>query len=147
MKVTMLLADSAQAVGGKLYVLGGGWSMTGPKPSPSALAMKFEVPWDRANERFHVAIELLDADGDPVTVDGNDASDPVRLEAQLETGRPAGLKPGTPLDAVMALNFGPLPLRPDSRFQWRLSVNGEYDEDWTLSFGTRPEPRSNPPGD
>ena len=32
MKVTMLLADSAQAIEGKLYILGGGWSITGPDP-------------------------------------------------------------------------------------------------------------------
>ena len=29
-KVTMMLADAAQAVEGKLYILGGGWSVTGP---------------------------------------------------------------------------------------------------------------------
>ena len=32
MKVTILLADAAQAVEGKLFVLGGGWSVTGPEP-------------------------------------------------------------------------------------------------------------------
>ena len=44
----MMLADSAQAVAGKLYILGGGWSMTGPAATPSALAIKFEVPWEAA---------------------------------------------------------------------------------------------------
>ena len=39
MKVTILLADAAQAAEGKLYVLGGGWSITGPDPSPMALAI------------------------------------------------------------------------------------------------------------
>jgi hypothetical protein len=33
-KVTMLLADAAQAVDGKLYILGGGWTITGPDPIP-----------------------------------------------------------------------------------------------------------------
>ena len=32
----MLLCDAAQVADGKLYVLGGGWSMTGPDPVPSA---------------------------------------------------------------------------------------------------------------
>jgi hypothetical protein len=27
MKLTMLLADAAEAVNGKLYILGGGWSI------------------------------------------------------------------------------------------------------------------------
>ena len=33
----MLLADAAQQLGGKLYILGGGWSVTGPQPAPSAI--------------------------------------------------------------------------------------------------------------
>jgi hypothetical protein len=31
MKVTMMRADAVQAVAGKLYILGGGWSVTGPE--------------------------------------------------------------------------------------------------------------------
>jgi hypothetical protein len=38
----------------------------------------------------------------------------------------------------MALNFAPLPIPPGGRFEWRLSINGETDEDWRLSFSTRP---------
>src|SRR3989304_5729195 len=49
MKVTMLLADAAQAIGGKLYILGGGWSVTGPHPTAAAIAPQIEGPWDEAN--------------------------------------------------------------------------------------------------
>ena len=34
----MLLCDAAQVSDGKLFILGGGWSMTGPDPVPSAVA-------------------------------------------------------------------------------------------------------------
>ena len=44
-----MLADAAQAVEGKLYILGGGWSVTGPEPSASAIAAYIQVPWDRTN--------------------------------------------------------------------------------------------------
>ncbi len=44
-KVTMLLCDAAQVSDGKLYILGGGWSMTGPDPVPSAVALKIDVYW------------------------------------------------------------------------------------------------------
>jgi hypothetical protein len=47
-KVTMLLADAAQVSEGKLNVLGGGWSVTGPNPTPSAIAIYIQVPWDQA---------------------------------------------------------------------------------------------------
>lgn len=135
----MLLADSAQEVGGKLYILGGGWSITGPQPSPSALAVKFEVPWDRANHRYRVTLELVDADGEPVMIEGPDGETaPLRLEAQLEAGRPAGLKPGTPLDAALAINFAPLPVEPDRRYEWRLTIDGKHDNAWSVGFTTRP---------
>ena len=44
----MMLADSAQVSEGKLFILGGGWSVTGP-PAPSAIALHVEVPWDQTN--------------------------------------------------------------------------------------------------
>ena len=137
MRVTLLLADAAQEVGGKLYILGGGWSITTPG-TPSAIALKFEVPWDRANQRHQIQLELVTADGEPVLVPGPEGDDvPLRIEGALEVGRPPGLKPGTPIDAAMAINLGPLPLEPDHRYQWRLSVDGEHDEDWILGFTTR----------
>ena len=81
MKVTMLLADSAQAVGGKLYILGGGWSITGPMPSPSAIALKIEVPWDLAARRHNILLELVDADGQPIRLPTPQGEQPVRAEA------------------------------------------------------------------
>lgn len=120
-KITMLLADSAQAVSGKLYILGGGWSVTGPAPTPSAIAIKFEVPWEAANRRHSVRIELLDSDGQPVLVPGPDSLQPMLIETELEVGRPPGMAPGTPLDSPLAINIGPLPLRP-GRYEWRCTV-------------------------
>ena len=64
----MLLADAAQAVGGKLYVLGGGWSVIGPGPATMAIAMKIDVPWDQTNLRHHWILDLVDEDGQPAAV-------------------------------------------------------------------------------
>jgi hypothetical protein len=138
MQVTMLLADSAQAVGGKLYVLGGGWSIAGPGPTPMALAIKIEVPWDRGNIQHHLVIELLDADGQPVEapMPPEGAPGPIRVDSMFEAGRPPGLKAGTPLDVVLAINFAPFPLKPGNRYEWRLSIDG-YDTDWSTSFSIR----------
>ena len=68
MKVTILLADSAQAINGKLYILGGGWSIADPGPVLMAIAMKIEVPWDQANVRHRFKLSLLTGDGQPVKV-------------------------------------------------------------------------------
>lgn len=138
MKVTMLLADSAQAVDGKLYILGGGWSLTGPEAIPSAIAVKIEIPWDEANKKHALKLVLVDADGRPVKVPTPTGEVPVELGTDFEVGRPPGLKPGTALDFVFAVNIGPLPLAPDGRYVWRLSIDERTDQDWELVFSTRP---------
>ncbi len=134
----MLLADAAQAAEGKLNVLGGGWSITGPGPVPSAIAMLIEVPWDRANMRYPWQIELVDSDGDPVLITGPMGDQPVKVDGELEVGRPPGVTPGTPLALPLAINLGPLPLPPGGRFEWRLTIGEESHEHWRLPFSTRP---------
>ena len=62
----MLLCDAAQVSDGKLYILGGGWSMTGPDPVPSAVALKIDVDWNEAGSPHHWELFLVDADGQPV---------------------------------------------------------------------------------
>lgn len=118
MKITMLLADAAQQVGGKLYILGGGWSTTGSPTAPMAVAIKIEVPWDRTNVSHDWRLALVDADGRPVQTSDDRA---VEVSGQLEVGRPAGLPDGTPLDAPLVVTFGSMPLSP-GRYEWRLEI-------------------------
>jgi len=54
---------------GKLYILGGGWSVTGPDPTPSAVAIKVMVDWHEFNSSHHWELFLEDADGQPVCFD------------------------------------------------------------------------------
>ena len=131
-----MLADSAQAVNGKLYILGGGWSVTGPAPATMALAVKIEVPWDEANMKHRFVLELLDADGRPFIAPGREG--PLQVDGQFEVGRPAGVAPGTPIDFVFAVNIAAIQLVPSSRYTWRLSVDDNSHDDWYVSFATRP---------
>ena len=135
MSATLLLADAAQAVDGKLYVLGGGWSVTGPQPTPMAIALKIDVPWDQTNTRHSWRLELVDADGGPVEL--GDEPSPVQIEQEFEIGRPPGVKPGTPLDFVVAISIQPLPLETGKQYAWQLTIDGEGQNDWHLPFSTR----------
>lgn len=120
-EATMLLCDSAQSIGGKLYILGGGWSilrMIEPRAG-MALAVKLAIPWSRANERLPIEAVLITDQGEGVEQDGQ----PVRAEGELEVGRPPGLRPGTPLDATFALNFQGLELAAGG-YVWELRVMG-----------------------
>jgi hypothetical protein len=136
MKVTLLLADAAQVANGKLYLLGGGWSVTGPDPTSFAIALKIDVPWDQANRRHDFKIQLLDADGHPVVPQIAGIAAPVEVAGQFEVGRPVGVTPGTPLDTLLAINLGPIPL-PPARYVWRLSIDEEWREDWQVAFSVR----------
>jgi hypothetical protein len=139
MKVTMMLADSAQVAEGKLYVMGGGWTVTGPEPSPFALAGIVEVPWHLTDEEHVLRFELIDLDGSPVMVPTPDGDAPFFIEAKFEVGRPPGTRPGATLSMPFAFNNGPLQLPPGSDLECRYTINGEPREDWRLAFSTRPE--------
>jgi hypothetical protein len=136
----MLLADSAQVADGKLYILGGGWSLTGPDPSPSAVAIKLEVGWNETGVDHHWELFLEDADGQPVMIPTPEGTQPVEIRGDLSVGQPEGIIEGTPIDVPMAINLGPLPLNPGTRFTWRLLVDGEVLPGGQISFSTRPAP-------
>jgi hypothetical protein len=140
MKVTMLLADAAQAVEGKLYVLGGGWSIIGPDPSPMAFAIKIEMLWTEANITHQLRLALYDEDGQPVKIPTSTGEQPIEIKSHFEVGRPPGLRPGTPLDMPLAINLGPLPLQAGSRYVWRCFINEELVEEVGFSTRVRPTP-------
>jgi uncharacterized protein DUF6941 len=135
----MILADYAVVSDGKLTIVGGGWSQTGPEPSAFGIGLLIQVPWDQANTRHVFSVELLDADGAEVVLQTEeDEEQPVAFGGEFEVGRPPGLKPGTPLDFPVAVNSTPLPLEP-GRYEWRLTIDDESREFWTLPFTVRVE--------
>jgi hypothetical protein len=138
MKVMLMLCDSAQVADGKLYILGGGWSMTGPDPVPSAIALKIDVGWHEAETAHHWELYLEDADGQPVMVETPEGEHAVEVRGEFTVGRPPGIPEGSPIDVALAVNLGPLPLVPGTRYTWRMSIDGESQDDWMLGFTTRP---------
>jgi hypothetical protein len=100
----LLLADHAEAVNGKLYVMGAGWTNVSrpPRPAPDAMpithfgvGVSVLVPWTQTNNRHHLIVRIESEDGEPVLG---------RVEADLEVGRPPGLRHGSDQRAVLALN-------------------------------------------
>jgi hypothetical protein len=138
LNATIMLADYAQVAEGKLNLIGAGWSVTGPDPSPFALAGIFEVPWHMTNQQHQFRFELIDVDGNAIVVDTPEGERDVSFEGAFEVGRPPGLRVGGTQRVPFALNGGALPLEPGMHYEWRLSVNGQTREDWRLPFTTRP---------
>ena len=53
---------------------------------------------------------------------------------------PPGIPEGSPIDVALAVNLGPIPLEPGTRFAWRLMIDGESLPGASLAFTTRPRP-------
>src|ERR1700691_4865325 len=126
----MLLADSAQVADGNLYILGGGWSVAGPDPTPSAVAIKVMVDWHEFNSSHHWELFLEDADGQPVRFDTPDGPQPIEVRGDFSAVAPDGVP--------IAVNFGPIPLQEGSRFTWRMVIDGDSLPGATVAFTTRP---------
>lgn len=136
MKLILLLADWAEVLNGKLYVMGGGWTETGPAPSPSALAAIIEVDWDETNIEHTARFTLVDGDDQAVMVPTPTGHAPLFIEAKLNVGRPAQAKPGSSFNVPVALNIGPVQLQPGKIHVWQCHINGTMSG--AATFTTRP---------
>jgi hypothetical protein len=97
----ILLADHAEVVNGKLYVMGGGWEyLTINQPLPvihqCAIAVAFSVPWNETNQRHNVTIEIVDPEGNV----------PLHFEGDIEVGRPPGIPLGHAQRVPLAISVG-----------------------------------------
>ena len=116
----LLVADSADAVNGKLYFLGGGWDrlkvpqLPGPPAVPFAVAVGIDVPWNLTNHKLRFSIDVIDADGGEVAQ---------LAGGELEVGRPPGLRPGTPQRFQITVPAQPQFALP-GRYVIRCSVDG-----------------------
>lgn len=132
MKSTILLCDGAQEANGKLYILGGGWSIVHSTPVTMALAVRISVPWEEANRRHVFVATLLTEDGFSPTLllppAGTEQQQTIEARGEFEVGRPVGLKSGTSLDTALAITFANVPLRPGG-YVWKFSINAEPMED------------------
>ena len=83
MKATMMLADHAQAVGGKLYLCGG---LVHYRSRPHPLRDRNRHQGSRGTRRTRstaCGLELLDADGQPVLMPTPQGLQPLWIEGTL----------------------------------------------------------------
>lgn len=104
----MLLCDFAEALNGKLYITGGGWNrVIKVQPISCSVAIMLSIPWNKANEKHRLRLSLQTEDGAVVPdAEGKD----VAITGEFETGRPAGVKPGSDLKNPIAIRLNGLDL-------------------------------------
>ncbi len=123
MEAMLLLCDYAEAVNGKLYIMGGGWTICPPGPRLMAVAVRVSVPWDQTNVRHRLDLFLQDAGGSPVKL--GDPPQPVVKTGDFEVGRPAGVPAGTEMEFTAVFGFVSLPVEPDTGYRWQLEIDGK----------------------
>lgn len=93
----IILADHAEVINGKLYTMGGGWETLTvnalPAPQHFAIAVSFMVPWNETNQRHNITVELMNEDGKSF----------VRVDGELEVGRPPGIPLGSTQRLMLAV--------------------------------------------
>ncbi len=123
MKTVMLLCDYAETINGKLYIMGGGWTVCPPGPRNMAIALKIIVPWTLTNIKHRLSLILQDEFGN--TVSQGEPPSEVRQDGEFEVGRPPGVPAGSDLDFVISFIFMGIVLEPDRRYRWQLELDGE----------------------
>lgn len=123
MEAILLLCDYAEAINGKLYIMGGGWTICPPGPRFMAVAVRINVPWSETNTKHQLALFLQDTDGNQVEF--GEPAQAVKKTGEFEVGRPPGVPQGTEMDFTAVFGFINLPLEPDKGYRWQLEIGGE----------------------
>lgn len=97
----VVIADHAEAINGKLYLQGAGWTdmmqPLGPEGQPTimhlGIAVSILIRWNETNRRFPLAVTITHEDG----------AELARVNAQVEAGRPVGIPPGSDFRSVLAI--------------------------------------------
>lgn len=101
----LILADAAEVVGNKLYLLGGGWDRltvnTGfPIDQRCAIALSVRVPWNETNQKHVFEVEVMAED--PQTEEPKSL---LKVGGQFEVGRPPGIPQGQEQRIQLAINM------------------------------------------
>jgi hypothetical protein len=121
-EANVLLCDFAEEVGGKLYIMGGGWSrLTKARQSATmCLAVKLSIPWEEVEAVEKIEAYLVTSAGEPVEMQ----NEPVRVSGELRPSKEPSATPELPVDLTFALRFEGLVLDPGV-YTWRLEVNAQ----------------------
>lgn len=135
-----LLADAVQAIGGKLFVLGGGWDTLWVSGFPArhhsmAIGIRLRVPVSWGAERIALGVELQDADGAGVL--------PGPLTNTIAI--PKVTAGTTDIGLVRSFTFNSLVFREEGYYSFVVTVDGEPVS--RLRFSVRRRPDGNRPLD
>jgi len=133
-----LLADSVQAVRGKLFVLGGGWDTLWVRGFPArhpslAIGLRLRIPTSWHSEELKLSVELQDADGSSIF--------PQPLTQQIKI--PTTNDPQTTdFGLVRSFTFNNLVFAKEGSYSFVISVDDEPVSRLRFRVRTRANPGS-----
>lgn len=96
----LMLADRAEVVGGKLYMMGGGWEVLNLRSiadvASFGIAVGILVPWNATNTDHSLVLRMEDADG----------RETMRAQAGFRTGRPPHIDQGAEQRVMFVIPVG-----------------------------------------
>lgn len=141
MRASIVLSDFAEqeTPGGKVHMLGAGWSVIGPAPSPQAVVVLIKMEWTETNHPHEFLLRMTDGDGDTVRVPSPAGTQAMEFAGRLEVGRPPGFPQGSEIGTTLVVPLQPLPLTPGQNYTWRFRLGTE--EVAAETFYVRPLPQ------
>ncbi|HEV7567505.1 MAG TPA: hypothetical protein VGO31_16280 [Microbacteriaceae bacterium] len=134
MEVTAFLADSAEAVQGKIYALGIGWNAIFAQVFPVshprlALGITIQVPYTATNHMHTVTVHLETEDGERVQLGfnpqpGGEPAPVYELGGSFNVGRPPMLVAGDEQIVPFAMTIDQLLFEAPGMFAWVVSIDG-----------------------
>jgi len=131
----VMLADAAQVVGGKLYLLGGAWNLyratAFPTQAPIALVASILVDRNETGSRHSVRLTEADEAGIPIIP---------ALDWSIEVAGTEGNDPATPQRSLLAVNTG-IQLPRAGRYSFTVTAGNASRSVWfdAIFVGTKVE--------
>jgi Family of unknown function (DUF6941) len=132
----LLVADRAEVVNGKLYLMGGSWDRIQPQQFPHrmmlGIAIGVRIPFAYTDDQHTVAVELLHGD-----------TRLIGFEAKLATGRPPGMA-GMDMLVPMAFNI-PIAIPGEGQVAVKAVIDGSHGRRHDIKVIERPRQQGQSP--
>jgi hypothetical protein len=132
-------ADHAEAINGKLYLQGAGWTdiqlPAAANDQPGivhmGIAVSVLIGWNDTNRRFPLTLTLAHEDGEELT----------QVQAQIEAGRPPGIPHGADFRSVLAIG-AEIQFPRTGTYRLRAELDGQHRD---VAFRVHGAPRQSGP--
>jgi hypothetical protein len=125
----LTLADKAEAINGKLYMMGGGFTNVGlvqiPGPAQFDVALGITFDYHETGDQHQLVFAVEDADNHPIL-------EPITIP--LPVGRPPGLPPGDSIRLVMSIQ-GPYMIPAEGLYHVAVDLDGRRAEPTRFRVG------------